>query len=174
MRNHQIHKGNLFKLAKMTTSDSYAWATHYALKIRSDFQPSMNLVFEWWSIAFPQQIWFSAVCITTTSRNLTMSEQITAIRSLEEIDKEMEALRQERDSILKNESRQALAQVKQIIAKYGFTAEQIFSETKARAQAPAKYKNPETSQTWSGRGREPSWIKDKDRKQFQIKDADLS
>jgi len=32
----------------------------------------------------------------------------------------------------------------------------------------AKFRNPETGQTWSGRGREPTWIKSKNRKEFKI------
>ena len=31
------------------------------------------------------------------------------------------------------------------------------------AKAAAKYRNPETGGTWSGRGREPAWIKGKNR-----------
>ncbi len=97
-----------------------------------------------------------------------MSEPTTAVRSLEEIDKALEALQQERDQALKVESKQALAQVKQIIAKFGFTADQLFVETKIRAQAAAKFKNLETGETWSGRGREPNWIKGKNHDQFRI------
>ena len=97
-----------------------------------------------------------------------MSEPTTSVRSLEEIDKALEALQQERDQALKIESKQALAQVKQIIAKFGFTADQLFVDTKIRAQAAAKFRNPETGETWSGRGREPKWIKGKDHDQFRI------
>ena len=97
-----------------------------------------------------------------------MSEPTTSVRSLEEIDKALEALQQERDQALKVESKQALAQVKQIIAKFGFTADQLFVETKIRAQAAAKFKNLETGETWSGRGREPKWIKGKNHDQFRI------
>ena len=103
-----------------------------------------------------------------------MSEPTTSVRSLEEIDKALEALQQERDQALKVESKQALAQVKQIIAKFGFTADQLFVETKIRAQAASKFRNPETGETWSGRGREPKWIKGKDVEQFRIKDSDRS
>lgn len=103
-----------------------------------------------------------------------MSEQSTAVRSLEEIDKELDALQQERALAIKNAAKHALAQVKQIIAKYGFTADQVFSETKTRAQAAPRYRNPETGQTWSGRGREPKWIKGKDVEQFRIKDSEQS
>ena len=103
-----------------------------------------------------------------------MSEPTTSVRSLEEIDKALGELQQERDQALKIESKQALAQVKQIIAKFGFTADQLFVETKIRAQAAAKFKNLETGETWSGRGREPKWIKGKDVEQFRIKDSDRS
>ncbi len=97
-----------------------------------------------------------------------MSEQTTNVRTLEEIEKALEALQQERDQAFKIESKQALAQVKQIIDKFGFTPEQVFSETKARAQAAAKFKDPKTGETWSGRGRAPKWIKGKDVEQFRI------
>ena len=103
-----------------------------------------------------------------------MSEQTTAVRSLDEIDRSLVALQQERDKALKNESKQALAQVKQIIAKFSFTAEQLFDETKIRAQAAAKYKDPETGQTWSGRGRAPKWFNSKEREKFLIKDSGQS
>lgn len=39
----------------------------------------------------------------------------------------------------------------------------------APAAAPlAKYKNPETGVTWSGRGRVPHWIADKNREDFRV------
>lgn len=34
--------------------------------------------------------------------------------------------------------------------------------------AAAKFRNPETGETWSGRGREPAWIKGKNRDDFLI------
>src|SRR4051794_36700875 len=32
----------------------------------------------------------------------------------------------------------------------------------------AKFRNPETGKTWSGRGREPTWIKGKNREEFKV------
>ena len=103
-----------------------------------------------------------------------MSEQAMASNILEEIDKEILALQQKRAMVLKNESKQALAQVKQIIDKFGFTHEQVFSETKARAQATEKYRDPETGKTWSGCGREPKWFNSKERDKFLINDSTQS
>jgi DNA-binding protein H-NS len=35
-------------------------------------------------------------------------------------------------------------------------------------KAAAKFRDPETGKTWSGRGREPVWIKGKNREEFKI------
>ncbi len=37
-----------------------------------------------------------------------------------------------------------------------------------RKKASAKFRNPETQETWSGRGCEPAWIKGKDRSEFTL------
>ncbi|WP_321893050.1 H-NS histone family protein [Paraburkholderia tropica] len=67
-----------------------------------------------------------------------------------------------------------LEQVQALVREYGLTPEQIFGRKRTRlngsaAQSPtAKYQNPKTGQTWSGRGRERSWIKGKHRERFLI------
>ena len=38
----------------------------------------------------------------------------------------------------------------------------------AGAKAAAKFRNPETGDTWSGRGREPNWLKGKNREEFKL------
>jgi DNA-binding protein H-NS len=38
----------------------------------------------------------------------------------------------------------------------------------AGAKAAAKFRNPETGDTWSGRGREPNWLKGKNREDFKL------
>lgn len=70
---------------------------------------------------------------------------------------------------------EVLNDVKQKIADYGFTlAELGMSRVKAgkigrpRAGVAAKYRDPETGATWSGRGKPPRWIAGKDREQFAI------
>ncbi|RQS26508.1 MULTISPECIES: H-NS family nucleoid-associated regulatory protein [unclassified Burkholderia] len=66
-----------------------------------------------------------------------------------------------------------LEEVRARIQEYGLTPEQLFGRKRARgangSQAPtAKYQDPKTGKTWSGRGREPSWIKGKKRDRFLI------
>lgn len=40
-----------------------------------------------------------------------------------------------------------------------------------KAQVSAKYHNPNTGQTWSGRGKPPKWIANKERAQFEIQQS---
>ncbi|KWO61305.1 hypothetical protein WT98_30670 [Burkholderia territorii] len=62
--------------------------------------------------------------------------------------------------------------IREQIALFGITERDLFSKYAHRAthRSPVlpKYRNPQTGETWSGRGREPRWIKDKDRTVFQI------
>jgi DNA-binding protein H-NS len=56
-----------------------------------------------------------------------------------------------------------IAQIRAQIAEYGITAEELgFSSKRGRRAKsgglPPKYRNPTTGQTWSGRGRRPSWL----------------
>jgi DNA-binding protein H-NS len=67
-----------------------------------------------------------------------------------------------------------LDEVRASVAEYGLTPEQVFgrrrtnSKTAKAAPSAAKYQDPKTGATWSGRGREPSWIKGKKRERFLI------
>ncbi|MDR7008943.1 H-NS histone family protein [Paraburkholderia strydomiana] len=70
----------------------------------------------------------------------------------------------------KIEAAAALQRVREAVAQFGFTPEDIFRKPRRngrRAAAP-KYRNPETGETWSGRGRAPRWIKDQDLERFRI------
>ncbi|PAJ86138.1 H-NS family nucleoid-associated regulatory protein [Burkholderia ubonensis] len=76
------------------------------------------------------------------------------------------------------EARQAeletvLGEVRARIQEYGLTPEQVFGRKRTRSangtqSAAPKYQDPKTGKTWSGRGREPSWIKGKKRDRFLI------
>ncbi|WP_414142707.1 H-NS family nucleoid-associated regulatory protein [Burkholderia cepacia] len=53
------------------------------------------------------------------------------------------------------------------VAKYGITRDDLFPR-KANRRPVARYRNPQTGETWSGRGRPPAWIEGKDRDTFAI------
>lgn len=69
----------------------------------------------------------------------------------------------------KSEAGAALELIQAKIAEFGFTAQELFPYNAKKAQIPAKYHNPITGQTWSGRGKPPKWIDGPDRAQFEIK-----
>ena len=68
----------------------------------------------------------------------------------------------------KAEAKQALDAVHSLIAEFGFTAQQVFPWTPAAKKVEAKYRDPKTGQTWSGRGRAPKWIEGKNREEFVV------
>ena len=63
---------------------------------------------------------------------------------------------------------QALEQIHALIAEFGFTAQQVIPLPKAKKHVAAKYHDPNTGASWSGRGKPPQWIAGKDRAQFLV------
>lgn len=61
----------------------------------------------------------------------------------------------------KRKREEALAAVEAAAREHGLTlSELVGPNAKARAKNPPKYRHPEDhSLTWSGRGRQPAWIK---------------
>ncbi|MBD9530673.1 H-NS histone family protein [Comamonas sp. CMM01] len=45
------------------------------------------------------------------------------------------------------------------------------AEPRITSTVPAKYRNPETGDTWTGRGKEPVWIRGQDREAYLITPA---
>lgn len=72
----------------------------------------------------------------------------------------------------------AVATCKSLISDFELTADDLFgggrgkgkakSATSAKTPSPAKYRDKESGKEWTGRGRKPEWLKDKDLKQFEI------
>ena len=45
--------------------------------------------------------------------------------------------------------------------EHGFSLDDLFSKSGGKRKNPPKYQNPaDPSQTWTGRGRKPNWVKD--------------
>jgi len=65
----------------------------------------------------------------------------------------------------------AVQEVRTLVQSYDLTHEDVFPPAKilrATSQVAPKYRDPATGNTWTGRGKPPIWIKDKDRTQFEI------
>ncbi|RQS09172.1 H-NS histone family protein [Burkholderia sp. Bp8998] len=88
---------------------------------------------------------------------------------------QLDALQEKTEAARVAELEALVADMRAKVAEYGITAEQIFGRQrvakgkKVGGHVAAKYQNPKTGETWSGRGRAPAWIKDvKDRTRFLI------
>lgn len=83
-----------------------------------------------------------------------------------------EALEAQIESARKTEHAAAITQIKALVAAHGLTAKDIFGGAKrgrkASSSVAAKYKDPISGATWTGRGKAPKWINGKDRAQFAI------
>lgn len=79
-----------------------------------------------------------------------------------------EALEAQIQTARKQEVSDVIAKIRGLVQDYDLTAEDIFTVRRATSTVAPKFRNPETGDTWTGRGKPPAWIKDKDRAQFAI------
>lgn len=72
----------------------------------------------------------------------------------------------------KAELAHAVKQARELVAQFDLTADDVFGGKKAatgpRGTVAPKYRDPATGATWTGRGKPPKWIADKDRASFAI------
>ena len=72
----------------------------------------------------------------------------------------------------KREKSAAVSQARELVQQYGLTPDDVFGGKKAatgpRGTVAPTYRDPATGATWTGRGKPPKWIADKDRTAFAI------
>ncbi|QQC64360.1 H-NS histone family protein [Paraburkholderia ginsengisoli] len=93
--------------------------------------------------------------------------------SYRELLKQREELQRQIEAAREQEVAAAISRVREVVAEYGLTPEQVFSRSSAKygpkpGTRPAKYRDPASGATWGGMGREPLWIKGQPREQFLI------
>ena len=90
----------------------------------------------------------------------------------QELLKQRDALDAQIAEVRKGELANAVSQARQLVQEFGLTAQDIFGGTRQSkvkgTTVAAKYRDPSTGATWSGRGKPPLWIAGKDRAQFAI------
>ncbi|MFQ6550263.1 H-NS family nucleoid-associated regulatory protein [Aestuariibius sp. 2305UL40-4] len=66
------------------------------------------------------------------------------------------------DDFEENQRKEALAAVEAKAKEFGYSLADLTGKAKGKAKAsPPKYRHPENpALTWSGRGRQPAWIKE--------------
>ncbi|MFZ3121634.1 MAG: H-NS histone family protein [Variovorax sp.] len=90
-----------------------------------------------------------------------------------ELLQQREALERDIAAARHNEVQEAVARVRTLIADHGLTQEDVFGRSTGRRGLPAqkvaaKYRDPATGATWSGRGKPPRWLAGKDRAAFVL------
>ncbi|MDB5822572.1 MAG: DNA-binding protein [Herminiimonas sp.] len=77
-----------------------------------------------------------------------------------ELQRRIKALQQQAEQVRRNEVGSVVADIEAKLQEFGITVDDLAGarppkqKKTARATAPAKYRNPGTGETWSGRGRE--------------------
>ena len=66
------------------------------------------------------------------------------------------------DNFEENQRKEAFVAVEAKAKEFGYSLTDLTGKTKTKSKAsPPKYRHPENpAQTWSGRGRQPAWIKE--------------
>lgn len=87
--------------------------------------------------------------------------------------KERDALNAKIEDGQKAQRQDVLAQIKKVVETYKIPLAELgeylgIKGTRKGSKAKPKYRNPDDGKEWSGRGKEPLWIKGKDRKDFLI------
>ncbi|WP_446901267.1 H-NS histone family protein [Burkholderia sp. YIM B11467] len=90
---------------------------------------------------------------------------------------QLERLQQKIDKEREKAISDAIADIRAKIEEYDITPEELgfrpagsaATAAKPKRTLPPKYLNPKTGETWSGRGRSPTWL-GKNRARFLIKD----
>lgn len=84
---------------------------------------------------------------------------------------ELENLHQQAEQTRRSEQRAVLDRIKALMVEYELLPSDLgFATAPKRKTNPvaAKYRDPRTGATWSGRGRVPSWLDGKDREKFAV------
>ncbi len=85
-----------------------------------------------------------------------------------------EALDQKIAEARQSELSEAISRVRGMIQEFGLTQEDVFAKPGRKTSATAgtkvaaRYRDPATGSTWTGRGKPPKWIAGQDREKFAI------
>jgi len=94
----------------------------------------------------------------------------------EEIQAKIADLQAQAEIVKREEKEQAIAMARTMISAYGITAKdlgldkapKVKTGPKPGNKVAAKYRDPQSGATWSGRGKTPRWINGSDRSQYAI------
>jgi DNA-binding protein H-NS len=73
---------------------------------------------------------------------------------------QIETLKKQAEDVRKEELRTVIAEIKEKMAAFGITVEDLGGKggRKSTGTVKAKYRDPASGATWTGRGRAPKWV----------------
>lgn len=95
--------------------------------------------------------------------------------SYKELLQQRESLEREIEAARQRENGEAVAKARALIHEFGLTVDDVFGRKRGAAaqkdtgaKVAAKYRDPASGATWTGRGKPPKWISGKNREEFVI------
>lgn len=97
--------------------------------------------------------------------------------NFEELIQQRALLDQQITALVEQEKNQAIMTIRTLIEKFDLRSTDLFSQklraprinvVRSTKKVPAKYRNPLTGDTWTGRGKSPTWLLGQDRTAFLI------
>ena len=94
----------------------------------------------------------------------------------EEIQSKIEELKAQAEMVKREEKQQAIDMARAMIQSFGITAKDLGLDKAPKSKTgpkpgnkvAAKYRDPQSGATWSGRGKTPRWINGADRSAYAI------
>ncbi len=103
---------------------------------------------------------------------MRLSEGENDMSSYKELLAQREQLDKQIKEAIQREKADSIAKAKIIIEEYGLSISDLFSRKSGvrntSGKVTPKYRNPSTSETWTGRGKAPKWIEGRDRSHYLI------
>lgn len=93
------------------------------------------------------------------------------MRAFREFQAELEKLHQQSERTRRADKAAAIARIGSLVADHGIRPEELapmWDRTRPTPPATAKYRDPASGATWTGRGRAPKWLAGEDRSRFEI------
>ena len=96
-----------------------------------------------------------------------------ASASYKDLTAQIEKLTKQAETARAKEVEGVVTQIHAVMAEYGITGADLGikaarGKRKTASPVAAKYQDPETGATWTGRGRAPAWIVGKDRSKYEM------
>lgn len=96
--------------------------------------------------------------------------RVNNMATYKEIQAKIEELQRQAAAQRENELGAAIQRIREMMAEYGISVNDLQTSKKgaAKKSGTVQFRNAETGDTWSGRGRMPNWLAGKDKEQFRV------